>query len=143
MPSSDQLVEDLLSLWRILRQTTHPVRRGDLTPEQFWLLRHIAQHGPLSIGELASALGVSHSAATTACQRIEKVGLATRTRDPQDERIVRVTLTDQGRERIAQWRREKRTVLTALLDPLTSAERGELQRLIRKALGAVNDKPVS
>lgn len=136
MPS-DQLVEDLLSFWRVFRQTTHPVRRGDITPEQFWLLRRLHEHGPASIGEIADALGVSQSSATTACQRLEKAGLATRARDVADERIVRVTLTPLGRDRIDAWRRQKREALAELLDPLTAGEREELQRLMRKALSAL------
>jgi DNA-binding MarR family transcriptional regulator len=134
MAVTDQLVEDILSLWRVLRQATHPVRRGDITPEQFWLLRQLRQHGPRSVGELAEALGVTQSSATTACQRLEKAGLATRARDPLDERVVRVTLTDTGQQRIEQWRRAKRETLAHLLEPLTPAERDELQRLMRKAL---------
>src|SRR6478672_615554 len=94
MATSETLVEDLLALWRELRQATHPVRRGDITPEQFWLLRHLRQNGPSSIGELADALGVTQSSATTACQRLEKAGFATRTRAADDERVVRVTLTE-------------------------------------------------
>lgn len=135
--ATDQLVEDLLSLWRVLRQTTHPVRRGDITPEQFWLLTRLRLHGPASIGELAEALGVTQSSATTACQRLERAGLATRARDVADERVVRVALTALGEARIEQWRREKRAALAELLAPLNPAERGELQRLLRKTLAPV------
>jgi MarR family transcriptional regulator, organic hydroperoxide resistance regulator len=135
--ATDQLVEDLLSLWRVLRQSTHPVRRCDITPEQFWLLRHLRQHGPRSIGELAEALGVTQSSATTACQRLEKSGLATRARDPLDERVVRVTLTEVGQQRIEQWRRVTREKLAELLTPLSPPERDELQRLLRKTLAEV------
>lgn len=140
MPESDQLVEDILRLWRVLRQTTHPVRRGDITPEQFWLLTRLRLHGPASIGELAEALGVTQSSATTACQRLEKAGLATRARDAADERVVRVALTEQGQQRIERWRREKRAALAELLEPLTPAERADLQRLMRKALATADDR---
>jgi DNA-binding MarR family transcriptional regulator len=140
MMPSDQLVEDLLSLWRVLRQTTHPVRRGEITPEQFWLLRYLHQNGPASVGEVAEALGVSQSSATTACQRLEKAGLATRARDAADERVVRVALTPLGQEQIEAWRRAKREALTDLLEPLTADERAELQRLMHKALNAVDER---
>ncbi len=37
--TTEKLAEDLLTLWRILRGLSHPVRRAEMTPEQYWLLR--------------------------------------------------------------------------------------------------------
>ena len=37
--TTEKLAEDLLTLWRILRSLSHPVRRAEMTPEQYWLLR--------------------------------------------------------------------------------------------------------
>lgn len=139
MPANEHLVEDILGLWRQLRQAAHPVRRGDITPEQYWLLRHLRRCGPCSIGEVATVLGVTQSAATTACQRLEKAGFATRSRDRDDERVVRVMLTIKGQEQIEQWRQQMRSSLASLLGPLTGAEREELQRLMRKILETTED----
>src|SRR5579871_5365452 len=98
--ATDRLVEDLLALWRLLRINTHPVRRGEITPEQYWLLKLLNRKTELSIGELAEALGVTGSSVTTACKRLEKAGLLKRTRqvDGQDERVVLVTLTPLGHQ---------------------------------------------
>jgi DNA-binding MarR family transcriptional regulator len=132
----DRLVEDLLALWRLLRINTHPVRRGEITPEQYWLLKLLNKQGELSIGELAEALGVTGSSVTTACKRLEKAGLLNRTRqaDGQDERVVLVTLTTQGREQIEGWQQERRNELSKMLAPLSPAEQAELQRLIERIL---------
>lgn len=132
----DRLVEDLLALWRLLRINTHPVRRGEITPEQYWLLKLLNKRGELSIGELAEALGVTGSSVTTACKRLEKAGLLNRTRqaDGQDERVVLVTLTAQGREQIEGWQQERRNELSKMLTPLSPAEQAELQRLIERIL---------
>ena len=134
--ATDQLVEDLLALWRLLRVNTHPVRRGEITPEQYWLLKLLNKRGELSIGELADALGVTGSSATTACKRLEKAGMLNRARqaDGQDERVVLVTLTAQGREQIEAWQQERRDELTHMLAPLTPSEQAELQRLIERIL---------
>src|SRR5881397_1212351 len=48
--------------------------------------------------EVAAALGVSRAAATTFIQRLEAKGLVETTRDPEDDRGVRVTLTRHGLE---------------------------------------------
>jgi DNA-binding MarR family transcriptional regulator len=134
--ATDQLVEDLLALWRLLRINTHPVRRGEITPEQYWLLKLLNKRVELSIGELAEVLGVTGSSVTTACKRLEKAGLLKRTRqaDGQDERVVLVTLTEQGREQIEAWQQERRNELSKMLAPLSPDEQTELQRLIERIL---------
>ena len=134
--AADRLVEDLLALWRLLRINTHPVRRGEITPEQYWLLKLLNKRGELSIGELAEALGVTGSSVTTACKRLEKSSMLKRTRqaDGQDERVVLVTLTSEGREQIEAWQQERRNELTKMLTPLSSSEQAELQRLIERIL---------
>lgn len=135
MPA-DRLVEDLLALWRLLRINTHPVRRGEITPEQYWLLKLLNKKVELSIGELAEALGVTGSSVTTACKRLEKAGLLKRTRqaDGQDERVVLVTLTAQGCNQLEAWQQERRNELSKMLAPLTPAEQEELQQLIERIL---------
>ena len=138
----DDLAEDLLGVWRHVRRVAYPVYRGDLTPEQFWLLRHLHAAGPVSVGDLASALGVTQSAVTTACQRLERAGLATRSRDQDDERVVRVELTESGRTRLAEWRERKQAAVSPLLATLSPEETSELQRLLRKILAASDRGPV-
>ncbi|HEY0754006.1 MAG TPA: MarR family transcriptional regulator [Ktedonobacteraceae bacterium] len=134
--AADRLVEDLLALWRLLRINTHPVRRGEITPEQYWLLKLLNKKIELSIGELAEVLSVTGSSVTTACKRLEKAGLLKRTRqaDGQDERVVLVTLTTQGREQIEAWQQERRNELAKMLAPLSASEQAELQRLIERIL---------
>lgn len=134
--ATDRLVENLLSLWRLLRISTHPVRRGEITPEQYWLLKRLNQRGTLSVGELAEALGVTGSSVTTACKRLEKAGLLRRERqsDGQDERVVLVQLTEQGYTQIESWQQERRAALTQMLAPLTASEQDDLQRLLERIL---------
>jgi DNA-binding MarR family transcriptional regulator len=134
--ATDRLVEDLLALWRLLRVNTHPVRRGEITPEQYWLLKLLNKRGEMSIGELAEALGLTGSSVTTACKRLEKAGMLRRERqaDGQDERIVLVSLTPQGREQLETWQQERRAALTQMLAPLSLSEQEELQRLIERIL---------
>lgn len=134
--TTEKLAEDLLTLWRILRGLSHPVRRAEMTPEQYWLLRILNRAGSLSIGELATELGITTSSATVACKRLEKIGLLTRERQAEDERVVQVTLTEQGLAQIDAWRQRKRESLTSWLGVLDQHEQQELQRLIERVLEA-------
>lgn len=134
--TTEKLAEDLLMLWRILRGLSHPVRRAEMTPEQYWLLRILNRAGSLSISELATELGITTSSATIACKRLEKLGLLTRERQAEDERVVQVALTEQGLAQIDAWRQRKRESLTGLLSVLDQHEQQELQTLIERVLKA-------
>ena len=133
MPS-DQLVEDLFDLWRWLRRMSNEIRQGEITREQFWLLHQLRMRNAMSIGDVAGALGVAQSTATTACKRLESNGLITRTRRSDDERVVEVSLTELGRTTVEGWRRRRREAVTELLAPLSEAERAKFQQLIEKLL---------
>jgi len=138
--ATDRLVEDLLALWRLLRASTHPVRRAEITPEQYWLLCYLHRRGSMSVSKLAELLGVTGSSITTACKRLEKAGLVKRERqsDGCDERVVLVVLTPQGVEQIETWHQERRHMLLHMLSPLTQQEQDELQRLIERVLEAAD-----
>lgn len=129
---TSSLVDALWQFWRLWRQVSHPVRKGKITPEQYWLLKRLKHAGPLNIGELAEGLGITSSSATTATKRLAKMGLVKRDRQKEDERVVTVALTGTGLEMLEQWANEKRAALANLLTPLTLEERCLLLELIRK-----------
>ncbi len=128
--STEQLAEDLITFTRMLR----PGRRPDMTPEPYWLLRHLRSNGPASMSELAHALNITTGSATVACKRLEKAGLVTRERMLDDERIVQVALTTQGQAQFDERRQRKRAALMQLLDTLDAQEQEELQRIIERLL---------
>src|SRR5215510_6975729 len=64
----------------------------------------IAQRGPVAVGEIGKAAGLTRGAMTTALDRIEQAGYARRLRHPNDRRGVLVELTDKARKAIdAIW----------------------------------------
>jgi DNA-binding MarR family transcriptional regulator len=130
----DHLVDDILALYHLIRRTSHPIHRGEITPEQYWLLRLLRRKGALSVGELAEALEVTGSSVTTACKRLEKAGLVTRERQSDDERMVHVMLTTQGHEQVEAWRRRRREIVVEWLAALESDEQEMLQHLLERLL---------
>lgn len=56
------------------------------------------QYGRLTAGELAEHLGLTTGAVTTVVDRLERVGMVERLRDPSDRRRVYVTITPATRE---------------------------------------------
>ena len=132
--STDELVEDLFDLWRWLRNMSHSIRENEVTPQQSWVLHQLRRREKLTIGEVAEALGVSQSSATTACKRLEISGWITKSRSADDERVVEVNLTEAGAIRVESWRQRRRQAVAELLAPLSTEERDEFQRLVERLL---------
>jgi DNA-binding MarR family transcriptional regulator len=136
---TNHLVDDILALYQLIRRTSHPIHREEITPEQYWLLRLLRRKGALSISELAEALGVTGSSVTTACKRLEKAGLVTRERQNDDERMVRVMLTSQGHEHVEAWHRRRREIVEQWLAGLEFQEQEMLQHLLERLLEAAGE----
>ncbi len=90
-----------------------------------------AEH-PLSVSEIADAIGVDQPRASRLVQQAVEMGLAAREADPDDARRTRIALTSEGRRRAGDFRGERRERLSRALADFTDAERAELVRLLGK-----------
>ena len=71
--------------------------RLGLTYPQYLAMVALWEGGEPTVGELGERLRLESNTLTPLLKRLEAMGLVTRTRDPRDERQVRVGLTDKGR----------------------------------------------
>lgn len=71
-----------------------------ITPRQLEILTILSRRDHWSVGELASALGVSSAAATKAIARLQRKGLVRRSENALDRRSVDVSITRSGSETI-------------------------------------------
>ncbi len=131
---SDHLLDGLFAIWRVMRRSISTNQRSTLTLEQFWLLRQLWQNGPMPIGELATALGITPGSVTIACKRLEKDGHLTRDRQAHDERIVRVALTSEANAILENWLAHRREVFAQFLERLEPHEQENLLHMIERVL---------
>lgn len=98
------LLELRTGLRRFLRWCEQQARSVGLTPMQHQLLLAVRGHrdhrGP-TIGEAADYLLLRHNSTVELVDRAEAAGLVSRTRDPMDQRVVRLRLTDVATEKLA------------------------------------------
>lgn len=90
-----------------------------LEPGQVDTLELLASRDAWRMSELADALRVDPSTATRAVQRLVKAGLAERTSNGTDGRVVMVSATGAGRARslvISERRRETLSIMLATFD---------------------------
>lgn len=106
-------------------------------------LRSAAPELELTAGALAEQVLVSNSTMTNRINRLEESGLVERRMDPSNRRIVRVRLTDRGRERVDEVIAARRDTESEVLgNGLTEQERGQLSALLGK-LGTALVDPAS
>ncbi|MFQ6394962.1 MarR family winged helix-turn-helix transcriptional regulator [Nocardia sp. KC 131] len=138
MPSPEHLTDQEYSrllalrvgLRQLLRWSEHRAAEVGLTDTQHQLLLTIRGHcdpdGP-SIGEVAGYLCARHHSVVQLIDRTEQLGLVARKREQgKDRRVVRLMLTEAGKETLAS---------------LSAVHQEELQRLT-PLVGALDDTSV-
>ena len=68
-----------------------------LTHPQYLVMLALWQPEPLSVRRLGELVSLEPATLSPLLKRLEAIGYLTRTRDPADERSLRVSLTDAGR----------------------------------------------
>ena len=95
-----------LAFWRMKRAFEREV---GLSATAWFLLTMLIDEDGISQGEVSHRFEVDPSRITRLAQRLEKEGLLRRERDPEDNRVVRLHATGEGRRAIGsrQERREE------------------------------------
>lgn len=68
-----------------------------LTYPQYLVMVLLWEEDDRSVGDLGQALRLQSNTLTPLLKRLEATGLVSRRRDAEDERVVRIALTDRGR----------------------------------------------
>ncbi|MGN6797065.1 MAG: MarR family winged helix-turn-helix transcriptional regulator [Gaiellaceae bacterium] len=107
-------------LRRFLRRSEDLARRNGITPRQHLLLLQIAgaDGATSTVSDLVAALALTQSAVTELVQRAEAAGLVSRAQSKDDGRVVHLSLTPLGEQKLA-------TMHDAL-----GPERAQLRRVI-------------
>jgi len=94
-------------------------------------LNALFRQGPMSAGQLASAIGLTSGATTTAIDRLERAGYVHRRNDPTDRRRVVVVASEDGARQAFALFDGLLDALAALANTYTEAQLALLTDLIR------------
>jgi DNA-binding MarR family transcriptional regulator len=108
----------------------HGVRAG-----QQYILAALCEQDCQTPGELARRFGLATPTVTRTAMRMEAVGLITREPHPTDRRLVRLCVTQRGRQIRRAIDREMRELDDRALASMKPAERAELVRYLTKIRG--------
>ena len=90
------------------------------------------QHDGMSQKEMASALNLSPATMTVTLKRMEKAGLVCREMDEHDQRILRVHLSEQGKQMWLKSADQIRCVTEELLEGFTPEEERQMHEYLRR-----------
>jgi len=126
-----------LVLWKAYHAIEHnagsSIAQTGLGLSDFAVLEALLHRGPQPVSIIGKKVLLASGSITAAVDRLEAKRLVRRTADPSDRRARVVQLTDTGRNLIeAAYQRHARD-MEETMKVLSSPERKELVRLLRKA----------
>ena len=119
---------------RLLRRVAFIVKRRGrdiladfgITNPQFNALLALRDNADMTMGELCEKLMLACSTATDLIDRMEKNGFLVRNRDAQDRRVIRLAVSEKGRQVITEVMSARRRYVASMLQKLTEEEQTQL-----------------
>jgi DNA-binding MarR family transcriptional regulator len=108
------------------------VSPSPLTPSQFQLLKLMSLDGEHQAGEVASFLGVSPPAATKNIDKLERLGLVTRSPSKGDRRATLLAVSRKGRRLVQKYEEHRVARLTPALAGFKPTEIDQFTRLLER-----------
>ena len=96
------------------------------------ILGLLHKHDGMSQKEMARALNLSPATMTVTLKRMEKAGLIVREMDEHDQRILRVHLSEQGRQMCEKGERQVGQVTEELLEGFDEEEQARFHEYLRR-----------
>jgi MarR family transcriptional regulator, organic hydroperoxide resistance regulator len=129
----DRILEAVVYLYSEGRRATKEVARHlGLTGPQVTAIKMLEGFGDLSLSELGEHMSAHNSTMTGLVDRMVRGGLVERVRSTEDRRVVRIRLTDHGRELAQSVPITSMEVFATSLASLSPAELQSLRAILRK-----------
>jgi len=103
------------------------------------LLMNVSEADGCTQNEIAECLGIQPATVTRMLQRVERNGLIERRKDPDDNRITRVYLTEEGRRQEQRLTQLWESVEGDLVKGMTSIEQALLRRLLLQMIQNITE----
>jgi MarR family transcriptional regulator, organic hydroperoxide resistance regulator len=110
-----------------------------ISPPKYFVLHVLAREAGISQGEIGRLYGVDPSRITRLAKQLEGEGWIERTRNPEDNRVVRMSLTSEGRRAFEMASERGEVFKDRVRSALSEEEHMELRRLLDKLTEAMED----
>jgi len=113
---------------------------SDLSIAELHTLNAIGPYEARTMTETANILGITVGTLTVAIDRLVKKEYVERQRDTKDRRIVRISLTRQGKLAYRMHSKFHRVLVKRIMDPLSEEEKAILTKTIAEIDAFVEDQ---
>jgi len=117
-----------------------PLEGSSLTLAQYQLLEALQTAERLPVSELAASAGVAPPTATRMLDALVREGVVARTPCADDRRVVRVALTEGGRDAVATAGRQVAERRARVRDQLSPDEQAQAAALLRRLAAVLEDE---
>jgi len=108
---------------RLCRVMNGVLAKTGVNMSQCQAMSVLSNSGTMRMSDLAKQLGVTMSAATNLADRLLEAGIAEREHDPDDRRLVKLRLTEEGTKALERDRANLAEFWTGVFDRVSSEER--------------------
>lgn len=103
-----------------------------ITTPQFLALQWLLEDGDMTIGELSNKMFLACSTTTDLVDRMERNQLVMRVKDPNDRRVVRIHLLEEGERIIEEVIKKRQDYLHRIMEDFTHDEVANLESNLKK-----------
>lgn len=113
------------------------VAQHGITATQGYTLLAFPNEADLSMNELSEQMGLASSTMTRMVDHLVRKGLVGRQHDEDDRRVVRVSLTSEGKRLRQELERERQQLMETVLEAIPEAERPVILRSLDKVASVI------
>ncbi len=114
------------------RRNVAELYKGKITLPQFLILGFLHNNGDSKMCGIAKFMSVTTAAMTGMVDRLEKYGYVKRKPEPQDRRIINVSLTQKGLELVRKINRKRRRMIIDVFGKVSEEDRSDYLRVLMK-----------
>lgn len=138
-PSSSEEAAIFDKLQSLNKQISHKFERcTGISPSRLRILQQLYHVDEISQSTLQKEVGIDSAAVTRHLKQLEATGVVSRRNNPDDNRITLVRLTDQGREEIISFKKEKAQFVTQMLKDFNEQERSALSEILARMINNIS-----
>jgi len=106
--------------------------KGKITLPQFLILGFLHNNGDSKMCGIAKFMSVTTAAMTGMVDRLEKYGYVERESEPEDRRIINVSLTHKGLELVKKINDQRRHMIIDVFGKVSGEDRSDYIRVLMK-----------
>lgn len=130
----------ILQLNEIYRQMSPKFERcTGISQSRLELLHKLMEVDEINQTELRHQVNIDGAAVTRHLKQLDEKGIVTRRKNPEDNRVTFVKLTEAGRTKIERYCKEKETFITQVFKGISDQERAVLSDLLKRVESNVRD----